>query len=330
MILITGATGIVGSHILMELLKKGEKVRVLKRKNASTEAIDQLLEFHKLPNGNIEYAEGDINDIVSLDDAAEGCHTVYHAAALVSFRPADADLLFQVNITGTKNVVDACINHGINTLAYISSTAAVGDELINGMQSEASKWTDDKGKSHYRLSKHYAEREVWRGAQEGLNVAIVNPTVVIGPVKWGQSSTTLLVTAKKGLKFSSTGSNGFVDARDIAEILVDLVAKKVFNQRFLLVGEHVSFTELFTRLGKRFGQKPPSIPMPKGLVLSFAFLLARFERIGISFPGMTSENMKSAFRNVTYDTAKIKALGYNFRSLDEAFDYTSKAQRIPE
>lgn len=330
MILITGATGIVGSHILIELLKKGEKVRVLKRRNASTEAIGQLLAFHKMTPENIEYAEGDINDIVSLDDALKGCHTVYHCAAMVSFHPADAEALFRINILGTKNMVDGAINHGVKTFAYISSTAAIGDQLINGMQSEASTWTDDKGKSHYRLSKHHAEREVWRGAQEGLNVVIVNPTVIIGPGKWGQSSTSLLQTAKKGLKFSSTGSNGFVDARDIAEILIDLVDKKVFNERFLLVGDHVSFTEFFTRLGKRFGQKPPSIPVPKNLVLTFAFFLSKLERIGISLPGITSENMKSAYRNVTYDTTKIKALGYSFRSLDKSFDYTLAAQKMPD
>lgn len=329
MILVTGATGIVGSHILIELLKKGEKVRVLKRTNSSTEAIDQLLDYHKMSAENIEYADGDINDIVSLDDAVMNCHTVYHAAALVSFSLKDEDALFRINVLGTKNVVDMCINHGVATLAYISSTAAIGDQLIDGMQSEASEWTDDSGKSHYRLSKHYAEREVWRGAQEGLNISIVNPTVVIGPGKWGQSSTTLLVRAKNGLKFSSTGSNGFVDARDIAEILIDLVDKKVFNERFLLIGEHISFTALFTRLGARFGQKPPSIPMPKNLVLFFAKVLSWFEKVGVQFPGMTSENMKSAYRNVTYDTAKIKALGYSFRTLDDAFDYTIEAQKMP-
>ena len=328
MILLTGATGIVGSHVLIELLKKGEKVRVLKRAGSSTQAIDQLLKYHQLSKNSFEIVDGDINDLVSLSDASEDCESIYHCAAMVSFNPADADKLHKANVVGTKNVVDTCLAKSIKTLAYVSSTAAIGGQLINGMQNESSEWVSDKGKSDYTLSKRYAEMEAWRGAQEGLNVAIVNPAVIIGPGKWGQSSTTLFQSAKKGLKVYSSGSNGFVDARDIAEILIDLVEKKVFSERFLLVGEHLPFKGFFERLSPRFGNSGPKLKMPKAPVLWFAGVLNHFEKLGVCLPGITSENMKSAYRNVHYDTAKIKALGYEFRPLEESFDYSLKVQEM--
>jgi len=229
MILITGATGIVGSHILIELLKKGEKVRVLKRRNASTEAIGQLLAFHKITPENIEYAEGDINDIVSLDDALKGCHTVYHCAAMVSFHPADAEALFRINILGTKNMVDGAINHGIKTFAYISSTAAIGDQLINGMQSEASTWTDDKGKSHYRLSKHHAEREVWRGAQEGLNVVIVNPTHFAVALQYKSGDMNAPMVVAKGVDFLAQKIKEIAAINDVPIIENPPLARELYK-----------------------------------------------------------------------------------------------------
>lgn len=324
--LVTGATGIVGSHVVIELLKRNQPVKALVRDLNKVEVLRRLAQFHQVPFEKINLVKGDINDPLSLLESFEGCDVVYHCAGFVSFNPGDARKVFQVNINGTQNVVDACLEKNVKTLAYISSTAAIGDQKIDGKQSESSTWTSYKGKSHYALSKHYAELEVWRGSQEGLQVTMVNPGVIIGPGNWGQSSTTLLKTAKKGLKFYPSGINGFVDARDVAETIIYLVEKQKFNERFLMVGEHLSFKDLFTTLAEPFGQKGPNIAIPKAPVLMLGKVLAWLESWGISPFSITSENFKSAYRKVVFDTTKATANGIQFRTIKEAAEYSAKAQ----
>lgn len=324
--LVTGATGIVGSHVVIELLKRNEPVKALVRDKNKLEVLRRLAQFHQVPFDKINFVSGDINDVLSLHDAFENCDVVYHCAGMVSFNPGDAKRVFQVNIKGTQNVVDTCLDKKVKTLAYISSTAAIGDQKINGKQSEISTWTSDKGKSHYALSKHYAELEVWRGSQEGLQITMVNPGVIIGPGNWGQSSTTLLETAKKGLKFYPSGSNAFVDARDVAETIIGLVEKQVFNERFILVGEHLSFRDLFTVLAKPFNKKGPSREIPKAPVLLLGKILSWLERWGVSPFRITSENFKSAYRKVLFDTTKAASASIQFRTIKEAAEYSARAQ----
>ncbi|MEX2597879.1 MAG: NAD-dependent epimerase/dehydratase family protein, partial [Salibacteraceae bacterium] len=265
MILVTGATGLVGSHIVLALLRAGEDVRALKRPDSITIAIDQLLKYHNVQDLQLSYAEGDVNDPISIKKALEGCQRVFHCAAMVSFDRASEKLLFQVNVTGTANVVNACLRENV-PLTYISSTAAIGDVRIEGLLTEESVWTTDSGRSPYSLSKRYAELEVFRGIQEGLDATIVNPGVVIGPGNWGQSSTTLFLSGQKGMRFYPSGGNGFVDARDVAEISLALSSQKT-NGRHLLIGENLNFKNVFSMAAKQFNAKQPRLEVPKWLIV---------------------------------------------------------------
>lgn len=324
MIAITGATGIIGSHIALTLLLKGERIRLLKRGNADTIAIDQLLRYHGISNEGLMWVEGDINDPVTLQAAISGCDRVYHCAAMVSFDPGETARVFETNITGTQNVVDQCLLLGV-PLTYVSSTAAIGDQKIAGVFTEASTWTSDRGRSSYAISKRYAELEVHRGIEEGLDALILNPGVVIGPGKWGQSSTTLFLSGKKGMHFYPTGSNGFVDARDVAEIAVALSAHSdACKGQHLIIGENLSFEQLFTKISKRFNKPAPRFKVPNRPIQILARGLALLEMWSISPFSVTSENLKSAYRKSVYANEKISGLGFTFRSIESAIDYTAQ------
>mgnify|MGYP001195537743 CR=1 FL=1 len=327
MIAITGATGLIGSHIALALLKEGKTLRLLKRPQSATGALDQLLRFHDVSSGSYTWVDADINDPTSLHVAFDGCERVYHSAAMVSFDPGDTAEVFETNITGTQHVVDQCLVKGIK-LTYISSTAAIGDQKIDGVLTEASVWTSDRGRSSYALSKRYAELEVHRGVQEGLDAVIVNPGVVIGPGKWGQSSTTIFLSGKKGMRFYPTGSNGFVDVRDVAEISVALSnGSQALKGQHLLIGENLSFKELFTKIAMEHGSSAPSTKVPASPVRFVASVLAFLEKWRVSPFSVTSENLKSAYRKHVYSNDKIRELGFSFRSIDEAIKYTAEVYR---
>jgi nucleoside-diphosphate-sugar epimerase len=324
MIAITGATGIIGSHIAVKLLQAGESVRLLKRANSSTIALDQLLSFNKLTQKNIEWVNGDITDPLSIRSLLEGCKHLYHTAALVSFDQGDADKLYSNNIHGTGHVVDQCLSLGVS-LTYISSTAAIGDQKIDGVYTEVSSWTTDRGRSAYAISKRYAELEVFRGVEEGLKAVIINPGVVIGPGNWGQSSTSIFLNGMKGLLVYPSGSNGFVDVRDVAEMAIALTySKEPIKDRHLLIGENLSFKDLFAKMAKLKGRKAPNIEVPNFLIKPVVQLLAFLEKWSISPVAITSENLKSAYRKSVYSVEKMRQMGFQFRSIDEALRYTNE------
>lgn len=327
MILITGATGIVGSHILIELLQRGNAVRVLLRPSASREPIVQLLRHYALRPDSIEYVAGDINDPVSLGDAVRGCEAVYHCAAMVSFDPTHRDRLFMTNVRGTANVVDACLAEGVKALCYISSTAAIGDELINGEHTEESKWTTDKGRSYYAISKRFAELEVYRGRQEGLQAVILNPGIIIGPGKWGQSSTKLILSCRKGMRFYPPGVNSFVDVRDVARFAVDAVAQGYFAERYLMVGEVLPFKDLFTSICEKLGTTPPSVALPRTVAMAATPVLRVLETMRLNRLPLTSESLRSACRRISYNARKAREAGVVFTPVSQAVDYTVEVYR---
>ncbi|MCO4805465.1 MAG: NAD-dependent epimerase/dehydratase family protein [Flavobacteriales bacterium] len=322
MVLVTGATGIVGSHILIELLKAGTDARILIRKGADRTAIETLCRHSSIVIPETHYTEGDILDPISLESAIRGCTEVYHAAAMVSFDPRQSTALFETNTIGTANVVNACLQNGVSKLCYISSTAAIGDEPIDGELTESSTWTTDKGRTAYSLSKRYAELEVMRAREEGLSTLIVNPGVVVGSGKWGESSTSIIVSSANGMRFYPSGSNGFVDAIDIARFCVQGMKDEWFKGRYLLIGENLSFKTLFTLITQSFGAAEPKIAIPRGLAQLAKQGLKFFESLRIPLFSLTSQNIDSAYRQVTYSNKKAIEKGFVFTPIEQSIQRT--------
>src|SRR5436190_8171415 len=199
MIFLTGGTGLVGSQILFDLASSGNKIRALRRKESRLDVVDRL--FEKTPGykKNIEWIEGDVIDLFSLEDAMEGVDTVYHSGAFISFFPSEVKKMMKVNVEGTANMVNMALKKNVKRFCHISSVAVLGrfsgDEILN----EDSWWKTSKENSNYAISKYGGEREVWRGIEEGLNAFIVNPTIVIGPGKWDTGSTQMFSQVWTGL-----------------------------------------------------------------------------------------------------------------------------------
>lgn len=306
MILVTGGTGLIGTALLRALAAKGRAVRVFSRQ---AEAPKHLRSF-----SNLQWMQGDIEDFQGLEDALEGIDEVYHVAGLVSFDAKDRDRLKRINVEGTANVVNACLYKGVRKLVYVSSVAALGKSIESKPIHEKTEWEDSANNSAYALSKMLAEREVWRGFEEGLQVAIVNPTIVIGYAEndpW-QSSSSFFPMIKKGLKFYTNGVNGFVGAEDIASVLIQLMESEVNGERFVLSADNHSYREVFTWIAHAIGAPAPTIevkPWMSGLAWRF-FAVAKY--FGVK-PLVTKETTRSALMRSVYDSRKVQeVLGFQF------------------
>lgn len=305
---VTGGTGILGSRLIYDLLLSGEKVRALKRKESNLDLFHKIIRFYsgdKNILNNLEWVEGDINDVTSLE-AMNGCAYVYHCAATVSFFKNDKEKLFKINVEGTRNVVNAALNAKVKKFCHVSSTAALGGSVENGKITEEALWVNDEGRSNYAISKKLAELEVWRGIEEGLNAVIVNPSVIIGP--GDKSSATLFTKIQKGLRFYTHGINGYVDVRDVSNIMIKLMRSEISSERFLAISENLSFKEVFESIAEQLQKKAPGIEAKKWMAELIWRLEAMRSTLFNSPAFVTKETSTSAFSKSAYSNEKAKTL----------------------
>lgn len=337
MILLTGGTGLVGSHLLYELTAAGNKVRALKRNGSQFDIVKNIFAWYN-PEGYtrqyelIEWVEGNIADIFSLREALKGIKQVYHCAAVVSFVPSERPQMLKINIDGTANLINACLSENVEKVCHCSSIAAVGRPDKGIWVDESLIWKTSRKNSYYSISKFGAEREVWRGSEEGLEVVIVNPSVIIGPGDPNRSSARLFTTVKNGLRFYSSGSTGFVDVRDVAGAMKTLMESDIANERYILNSQNLSYKELFTIFARHAGVKPPFFRAGKSLS-EIAWRLEKIRSILMgSNPLITRETAKSANSKYSFSSEKIKTeLGLQFTTIEEAAANTAGFfQKFPQ
>ncbi len=330
MIFVTGGTGLLGSHLLFQLTNSDVTIKAIFREEEKIETVIKLFKFYDPVNFNIRlkkinWVKCDILDVLSLDEELKSCQTVYHCAALVSFYRKDFYQLMKINREGTANIVDACLKNNISKLCYVSSTAAIGNE--DAIVTEDTKWKQSPSTSGYSISKYSAEKEIWRGVEEGLNTVIVNPCLLIGVGDWNQSSMTIFKTIDNGLKFYTSGANAFVDARDVAEIMEKLMNSNISNERFLCIGENSSFINMLSIVAQKLNKKEPSIKVSK-LLLEISWILSGItsKLIGKN-PVITKETAISAFSSTIYDPSKVKKiLNFQFISLEDSIENAVKGR----
>lgn len=330
--LVTGGTGLLGSHLLYSLVKAGEKVRAIKRRSNNLETVRKLFEYYspgeKELFGKIEWVDGDILDVFSLEEAMLGVDWVYHCAAMVSFSPKDADEMLKINGEGTANVMNMAIEKGIKKVCHVSSIASLGRETSTGLIDEECWWKDAPGNSNYAKSKYASEREAWRAAEEGLNVVIVNPSIIIGPGNWEKGSSKMFQTSARGLKYYSEGTSGFVDVRDVVKFMMKLMESNITKQRFLLNGGNSSFRDFFDRIHDNFGVKRPGVKA--GMFLTeLAWRMDTFRSfISGGSPLITKESARSAHNKYSFSNKKIKeAFSMDFIPVNQMIDDTCKAYK---
>ena len=327
MIFVTGGTGVLGNQLLFDLTHAQNAVRALYR---SQKKVAQTKRFFQKQNpesfqaqfDRIEWVQGNILDVTSLDELLPGCTHVYHCAALVSFHREDYFQLMEVNREGTANVVNACLDHNIEKLCYVSSTAAIGGSAEQ-ITTEETKWKNTPTTTGYSISKYSAEKEIWRGIEEGLNAVMVNPCVILGAGNWDDSSLTVFRTVSKGTRFYPPGANATVDARDVSYIMIQLMNSEIHSERFLCIGSNQSFKDLMTAIAHQLGAKTPSKPVKKWMVS----LARRLLKLGSFFtskrPAITKETVNALFDQRSYDSSKIRErLQFEFRELDETIRYS--------
>ena len=317
MILVTGATGLVGSHLLVQLLQENEEVKALFRSEKQIEKVKNVFAFHNQTAlfDKINWVKGDITDIPSLEIAFENISHVYHCAALISFDPSDEDELRKINIEGTANVVNCCIDFGVKKLCHVSSIAALGNPKEHETTiTEETEWNPEELHSDYAITKYGAEMEVFRGHQEGLEVVIVNPGVIFGYGFPKQGSDIIVQSVKKGLSFYTKGSIGIVAVEDVTNCMFQLMKSTISGERYILVGENVILKDFITYLATLLNIKPPTIYASKTMT-SIAWRLDwLIAKITNRKRKLTRATAKASHSVDIYDTSKIvTALNYSFQ-----------------
>ena len=302
MILVTGASGLVGSQLVTQLVKAGKKVKALYR--SSIPVIEGA--------ENIEWVRGDILDVVALEEAMVGVQQVYHCAAIVSFNPKNKAALYKTNVEGTANVVNACLNANIQKLVFVSSVAALGRIREDTPINETMNWSEETSNSEYGKTKYFAEMEVWRGIGEGLDAVIVNPVIILGSGDWEKGSSELFKSAYDEFPWYTEGSGGFVDVVDVVKAMILLMESNFSAERFILCADNLTYRDVFTQMANNFGKKPPH----RKVTPLLAAIVWRLEAVKAMFTGkdplLTKETARTAAAKVRFDNKKLKLFFANF------------------
>jgi nucleoside-diphosphate-sugar epimerase len=315
MLAVTGANGLLGSFVVRKLISNNLPFVALKRPGSDTSLLDDV-------NQHITWRHADVLDTVALHEALAGVTGVIHAAAIVSFNPRDKKKLFQTNIRGTKNVVDACLLLGIKRIVHVSSVAALGRQKNQQVITEESKWTESTLNSAYAESKHRAELEVFRGQEEGLSTVIINPSVILSRGNWNRSSAQLFKYVWKSRPFFIDGSFNYVDVRDVSEVVLRLYHSSYEGERFIINAGSIPYIEFFRAVAHRLNRKPPGIKLSKKSLT----WLARFEQVRSVFTGaqplITPETARMAETRFFYANHKVtRALNMAFQPIEQSLDW---------
>ncbi len=309
MILVTGGAGLLGNELITQLLSQGRQVRAIYNKTP-------LQHFY---TGNLEQIQCNILDVVGLEEAMVGVEQVYHCAAIVSFIPSKKREMFKINIEGTANVVNVALDARVKKMVHVSSVAALGRIRENEQINETMNWTEETSNSHYGQSKYLAELEVWRGIGEGLNAVIVNPVIILGAGDWSGGSSQMFKSVYNNFPWYTEGITGFVDVRDVASAMIQLMDSEIEAERFIICAENRTYRDVFNLIAKAFGRAAPH----KKVSPFLAKIVWRLEKIKSRITGkdplITKETSATAMAKVNFNNSKLKKFlpDFSYRNIEE-------------
>lgn len=323
--LVTGATGILGAHVVYELLRRGVPVRAGKRDQRNIRKVFHLFELlspdAQALAGDIEWVDLDVRDIFSIEDALQGVQRVYHCAGLVSFEHRHREALLSVNEGGTRNVVNACLRFPGIELCHVSSVATLHNLDFSAVLDETVFWKRSGRESDYAISKYNAEREVWRGMEEGLRALIVNPGLVLSAGFYDQSSSRMFETTARGNPFYTRGNVAVISARDAARMMVELMEAQAFGERFVLVQQNMPYRELLSRLANAMGTRPPFIELGRTALRLASMAESVLNYFTKDRKRVTRAVINSILNTQKYSADKVKnRLKYEFEPLEKTLD----------
>lgn len=297
MILVTGATGFLGSELVRQLISHHEPIRAIKR---STSLVPDILKNQK----KIHWMDADVLDYFSLEEAFEHVEQVYHCAAMISKEPSDKKKMLQTNVQGTANVVNLCLQKNIKKLVHVSSIAALGDGKLNQFITEKDSWDLTGKRTNYAISKYESEMEVFRAIAEGLNAVIVNPSIILGKNAETCGSGGLFKMVQKGQWYYPQGACGFVAVEDVAQSMIALMNSDFSAERYIVSAENWFYRDLFAEIAHRLCVNPPRKKLRSWM--AWASLL------------LTKEMTPSMFKKRVYLNSKIQsAISFEFRPIKQ-------------
>ena len=311
MILVTGGSGLLGKEVITQLLEKGKKVTAIYNKTS--------LPLFNSPQ--LIQIQCNILDVYGLEEIMEqGIEQIYHCAAIVTFDPKRKQELFNVNIEGTANIVNAALYAGVKKLVHVSSVAALGRKNDNEPITESMNWSEESSKSNYGESKHLGELEVWRGIGEGLDAVIVNPVIILGEADWNNGSAQIFKSVYDEFPWYADGITGFVDVKDVAAIMLQLMDSNISAQRFIVSAANKSYQQIFNLIATAFNKKLPN----KKVTPFLAKIVWRIELFKSILSGkaplVTKETTINALAKIYFNNSKLNKFlpQFTYRKIEES------------
>lgn len=315
--MVTGATGLVGGHLLWHLLQQNESVVAIRRKTSNLKLLRTIFSFYTdVPEvylKKIEWRIADVNHITSLRNAMGNIMSIYHCAAVVSLNKG-GDALMDTNTAGTRNMVQVALKRAVKKFCFVSSIAACGFADKGEIITEETPWEQSDHKSLYALSKYNAEQEVWKGIQKGLNAVIVNPGVILGVSGNHSGSSLIFERSRKGMLFYTLGGSGYVDVQDVVKVMMLLMESNITAERFILVSENNSNKEILTMMAAGFNKPRPVFNVSRTLLMMGGFFAEVAGKI-LGFTPIVDRSFAVSATNRSYYSSQkiINKLGYRFK-----------------
>ncbi len=335
MYLVTGGTGFIGSHLVAKILAKGQEVLVLSRKSSNKNGLIKVLGYYfddiEDAYAKIYWQEGDLSDYMAVHEAVDKAEVVFHCGASVSFDTSSKSKrkrLIDTNRLYSKNIVNALLEKEKTPLIHVSSVAALGNSINGECRDELTAWNSEQKRSAYARSKFESELEVWRAMEEGLDAAIVNPSVVLGIGSWEQGSMQFFDKVARGLNFYTGGATGFVDVRDVTNIMIELYEKSLYGKRYVVNAANISYEELLSAIAVEMKLAPPDKQISKQGLKTLTALGRLLSKLGFNKLYVEPEMISAAYEKSCFSNEKISMdLDYTFIPLEETIHWIVEAYK---
>ena len=327
---VTGATGLIGSHLVLRLAEEGMPVSALFRNEIGKSEVFNLFQFYEKENlfSQVQWVKGDVEDADDMFDLTEGMENVFHCAAIVSYHKKDASRMLEVNINGTKNIVNACVENEVKHLIHVSSISALGDSKGEVIDEETPRDFNDYH-SNYSKGKYLSEQEVWRGIQEGLNATILNPAIIFGPNNCTRSSGTMIARIEKGLPALPAGGSGIVSVLDVVEVMIRAANQAPTNERYILCAENIRMSELFTKIADALHVKIGKTIAKKWQIKLVFYMEALVEIFTGKRATITREIIRNYDEVKQFDGSKATcAFGFEYRNTFSSIEDTIRYYKV--
>lgn len=319
-ILVTGGTGLLGSYVLRMLVNQGfTNISATCRANSPFDLVIDVKD-------QIRWHEGDLTDGYFVQDIMADVQQIYHCAAVVSYDARERDEMMRVNVESTTNLVNEALHNSIKKFVHVSSIAALGRRKNMPIISENTKWERNPMNSNYAISKYLSEMEVWRAAAEGLTVAVVNPSIIVGGGFWNKGTARFFKNIARGFKFYPVGGSGFVDVRDVANFMLKLMNSDLHGERYVLNGENLSYQQFFKLVSSSIGAKMPNIRV-NGFIREVAWRVEWLRaRLFNTTSTITKETAENSARTWRFDNSKSLETfqDFKYRTIAESVENTGE------